>query len=300
MIRFVDTYRDQFGVERICTTMRRAERGFITARGYHAAKSRGPSRREREDAELRVVIRRVFDANRRVYGVRKIKHALARLGYVVGRDRVARLMRELGIRGVVRGQRIRTTTPSHGLIRRVDLVDRSFASARPNQLWVADFTYVKTQQGTAYAAFIIDACTRRIIGWNVSNDQSTRLVLGAMEMALLASPPDLNGLIIHTDRGGHYASDQYHALLTHRGIRASVGSNGDSYDNALAETVIGLYKTELVRQAKTWPTVAKLELATFEWTHWFNHQRLHSYLNYQTPIEAHSKLYASPPTLTPA
>ena len=295
MIRFVDAYRDQFGVEPICSTLCAAEGGFMTARGYHAAKVRPVSARGLRDELLVDVVRRVHEQNFSVYGVRKMHAALKREGWLVGRDQTSRLMRKAGLRGAIRGRRVWTTISDAAQPHRPDLVERSFTATRPIKLWVADITYIRTWAGFAYAAFVIDVFSRRIVGWNVASRLSTdALPLEALDMAAWQTNADLAGLIHHSDLGSQYGSIRYTNRLAELGITPSVGSRGDSYDNALAETIIGLYKTELVRPRGPWRTVDEVELATLEWVWWYNHQRLHSELDYQTPVEIETAYYATP------
>lgn len=302
MIRFIDMFRDQFGVEPICATLSGTDRGFLTARGYRAAKTRAPSARAVRDDLLLAEIRRLHAQNYSVYGVRKMHAAMTRAGWLVGRDQIARLMQLAGLRGVVRGRAAITTTPAAQAAGRFpDLVKRQFRTEAPNRLWVADITYVATWSGFAYVAFVTDACTRKIVGWNVSSRLTTEsLPLQALEMASWSATHDLTGLIHHADHGSQYLSLRYSTQLADLGIRASTGTVGDSYDNALAETINGLFKTELIKPRKPWRTVEEVELATLEWVWWFNTQRLHSELGYRTPTEVETAHYAqSDRTRTP-
>jgi putative transposase len=221
-----------------------------------------------------------------VYGARKLWRQLLREGVHVGRDRVARLMRELGIAGVVRGKPKRTTIPAVLTDRPGDLVERRFSATAPNRLWVADLTYVRTCSGFCYVAFIIDAYSRRIVGWRVSTSLRTDLALDALEMAIWARRDgDLGGLVHHSDRGVQYLAIRYTERLAEAGAVASVGSKGDSYDNALAETVNGLYKAEVIRRRGPWRTAADIELATLAWVDWWNHRRLHGACGHLPPVE---------------
>ena len=247
----------------------------------HKRREREPERcsaRSRRDSELRTQIRRVWESNFGVYGARKVWRQLQREGVGVARCTVERLMRLEGLKGVVRGEKKRTTIPDDSVARPADLVDRSFEADRPDRLWLADITYVPTWSGFAYVAFVIDAYSRFIVGWRVSNSLRTDLALDALEQALWARRPDTadpdQRLVHHSDAGGQYLSIRYTNRLTEAGIEPSVGSVGDSYDNALAESVIGLYKTELIRQRGPWRDLDHLEYATLEYVDWFNHRRL--------------------------
>ena len=235
-------------------------------------------------------IERVWQANLRVYGADKVWRQLQREGHTVARCTVERLMRRMGLRGVVRGKVVRTTIGDARAPCPQDLVNRQFSAQRPNQLWVSDFTYVSTWQGWLYVAFVIDVFSRRIVGWRVSTSMRTDFVLDALEQALYARQPGQDGpLVCHSDRGSQYVSIRYTERLAEAGIEPSVGSKGDSYDNALAETVNGYYKAELVRgpaRSGPWKTVENLELATLGWVHWHNTQRLHSYLGDVPPADA--------------
>ena len=239
--------------------------------------------RVRDSAELPG---RLWEQNFRVYGVRKVWRQLRREGVVVARCTVARLMRELGLRGVVRGRRVKTTTPVATLPSVADRVNRVFRATRPNALWLADITFVATWAGFVYVAFVIDAFARRIVGWRVSNSLRTDLALDALEQALYeraVRPRD--GLVHHGDRGSQYLSIRYTERLAEAGIEQSVGSVGDSYDNGLAESIIGLYKTEVIRPRGPWRGLEAVEFATLEWVHWFNHQRLLEVIGNRPPAE---------------
>lgn len=287
MIAYVDTYRDQFGVEAICRTLGAAECGFITSRGYRAAKTRPVSDRGLRDEVLISEIRRVHAENYGVYGARKIWHAMRRQGWDVGRDQCARLMRAAGLAGVVRGRKPRTTQPASEPDQRPDLVERDFHAAGPNRLWVADITYVRTTSGFCYTAFVVDVFSRKIAGWATRTSMRTEdLPLEALEHALVnARDHAVDQLVHHSDRGSQYVSIRYSERLAEVGIAASVGSRGDSYDNALAETVNGLYKTELIHARPAWPSATEVEFATMNWVHWWNTKRLHEALGYRTPAE---------------
>jgi putative transposase len=233
----------------------------------------------------------VWEENFKVYGVRKMWKALRRRGETVGRDQVARLMRELGLSGVIRGKAKRTTTSDDTGERPEDLVERDFNPPAPNRLWVADLTYVRTWAGFIYVAFIIDAFSRRIVGWQIANHLRTDLALDALEMAIWQRQGRLDGLVHHSDRGVQYLAIRYTERLADAGAVTSVGSRGDSYDNALAESTIGLYKTELIRRQGPWRSIDDVELATLEWIDWFNHRRLHSATDDLPPAEFEELYY---------
>ena len=271
MTRYIDEQRVTFGVEPICRAL------AIAPSSYYAARSRPPSARSVRDAELKLDIGRLHSGNYAVYGARKLWHALRREGTTVGRDHVGRLMRGLGLRGAARGKTRRTTVASELSTRPADLVERVFSAPAPNRLWLADITYVSTWSGFCYTAFVIDAFSRRIVGWRVSSSLRAELALDALEMAIWSRrSDDLAGLVHHSDRGVQYLAIRYTDRLADEGAVTSVGSRGDSYDNALAETVNGLYKTELVRAQGPWRTADQVELATAAWVAWWNDQRLHS------------------------
>jgi transposase InsO family protein len=238
-------------------------------------------------------IRRVYEANFRVYGVRKVWRQLAREGIVVARCTVARLMRAMGLAGVVRGRKVRTTVPDPAAACPLDRVNRQFKAACPNRLWVADFTYVATWSGFVYAAFVIDVFARRIVGWRVSRSARADFVLDALEQALHERRPFAGrGLVCHSDRGSQYVSLRYTERLAEAGIEPSVGSVGDSYDNALAETVIGLFKAEVIHRRGPWRSFEAVEYATLEWVDWFNHRRLLEPIGHIPPAEAEARYYA--------
>ena len=249
------------------------------------------SQRAQRDATLVEQIRRVWNANLHVYGADKIWKQLNREGVRVARCTVERLMRTMGLRGATRGKRVRTTVPDAKAACPLDRVNRRFKADRPNQLWVSDFTYVSTWQGWLYVAFVIDVYARRIVGWRVSRSMQTDFVLDALEQALHARQPDRDSLIHHSDRGSQYLSIRYSERLAERGIEPSVGSRGDSYDNALAETINGLYKAELIHRRAPWKSREAVELATLHWVHWFNHHRLMESLGYIPPAEAEANFY---------
>jgi len=286
-VTFITTHRQHWGVEPICTALQ------VAPSTFYAAVSRKLSPRSRRDEQLKVEIARVHRENFGVYGIEKVWRQLNREGVKVGRDRVARLMNDLELEGVVRGKRKRITTlPAEVTQRPADLVERDFTAAAPNTKWVADLTYVSTWSGFVYVAFIIDVFSRFIVGWRVLNSLRVDVALDALEMAIWARRRhDLSGLIHHSDRGVQYLSIRYTERLAEVGSISSVGSRGDSYDNALAETVHGLYKAELIHRSGPWRSLAHVELATAEWVHWWNHQRLHSAIDDVPPAEFEALYY---------
>jgi putative transposase len=301
VIAFIDAHRSRFGVEPICRVLTE-HRVPIAPSTYYAARTRPPSQRARRDAELLVQIERVHtarDRGRGVAGARKVWHLLRRDGVQVARCTVERLMRQAGLQGARRGRRFVTTRPDTAAARPPDLVGRNFTAAAPNRLWIVDFTYVSTWSGMAFTAFVSDVFSRRIVGWRTSSRMPTELPLDALEMALWtrarAGHTDhqgrLAGLVHHSDAGSQYTAIRYADRLADAGALASIGTVGDSYDNAMAESVIGLYKTECVRPDGPFRTVDELELATLSWVHWFNTDRLHSALDYATPIEHEQHYY---------
>lgn len=296
MIRFVDDARDCFGVEPICRVLGATEAGFLTASGYRAAKARPLSARARRDADLKEVITQVHASNYGVYGVRKMHAALRRADVEVGRDQTGRLMRELGLAGARRGRGKRTTVADETAPRPADLVQRQFTASRPNQLWVTDITYVRTWAGWAYLALVIDVYSRMVVGWALTTHLRTELALEALEMAIWARDDRLDGLVHHSDRGSQYTAIRYADTLAGVAAVASVGSRGDSYDNALAESTIGQIKTELIHRRGPWRTVAALEFAVFEYLDWWNHRRLHSEIGDLPPAEKEALYYAQHPT----
>jgi putative transposase len=293
MTHYIAAHRDRFGVEPICQAL------AFAPSTYYASRSRPPSARAVRDAELRPQIRRVHTGNFAVYGARKVWRQLYREGVEVGRDRVARLMGELGLCGATRTKRIRTTTPAAESERPADLVDRVFTAQAPDRLWVADLTYVWTRAGFCYAAFVIDAFSRRIVGWRVSSSLRTDLALDALEMAIWSRGDHaLDGLIHHSDRGSQYLAIRYTERLEDAGVVNSVGSKGDSYDNALAETVNGLYKAELINRQGPWRSVEQVELETAAWVHWWNTQRLHGACGDVPPAEYEAAYHQRPEATT--
>jgi len=292
MIAFIDDHRGAYGVEPICRVLPIAPSTYRA----HVARRVDPGRlpaRAKRDAVLMAEIRRVYDANFRVYGVRKIWRQLAREGITAARCTVARLMRAMGLQGVVRGKTVRTTIPDPGAVCPLDRVNRQFKAAHPNRLWVADFTYVATWSGFVYAAFVVDVFARRIVGWRVSRSARADFVLDALEQALHERRPFAGGgLVCHSDRGSQYVSIRYTERLAEAGIEPSVGSVGDSYDNALAETIIGLFKTEVIHRRGPWRSFEAVEFATLEWVDWFNTRRLLEPIGNIPPAEAEARYYA--------
>jgi putative transposase len=279
MIAYIEANRDRFGVEPICRVLP------IAPSTYYDATRRPASARALRDQELKAEIGRVHAEHFGVYGARKVWHQLHREGIAVARCTVERLMGELHLEGVRRGKARRTTTPDQGAPRPADLVERNFSAQRPNQLWVADLTYVATWSGLVYVALVIDAFSRYLVGWQAARSLRTDLALDALEMAIWRRQAQLDGLVHHSDRGSQYLSIRYTERLAEAGAVTSVGSRGDSYDNALAETIIGLYKTELIRRRGPWKGIDDLEYATLEWVDWFNHRRLLEPIGYVPPAE---------------
>jgi putative transposase len=282
-VAFVDAHREQYGVEPICRVVPIAPSTYYEQKARAADPSRLPARAQRDEC-LRPEITRVWRANRRVYGAKKVWKQLNRERIAVARCTVVRLMGELGLRGVVRGRRVRTTIPEALAERPRDLVQRQFRATRPNELWVSDLTFVATWRGFVYVAFVIDVFARRIVGWRASTSLRSDLALDALEQALYDRETE-GGLVHHSDRGGQYLSIRYTERLAEAGIEPSVGSRGDSYDNALAETVIGLFKTEVIHRDGPWRGFDDVEYATLEWVAWFNTQRLLEPLGYLPPAE---------------
>jgi len=269
MIAFIDDHRAAYGVEPICKVLPIAPSTYHA----HAARRADPGRlpaRARSDAALMVEIRRVFEENFHVYGVRKVWRQLGREGVVVARCTVARLMRVMGLQGIVRGRKVRTTIPDLAAPCPLDRVNRQFKAPRPNTLWVSDFTYVATWVGFVYVAFVIDAFARRIVGWRASRTAHAGFVLDALEQALHERRPLWGGgLVHHSDRGSQYLALRYTERLAEAGVEPSVGSVGDSYDNALAETINGLFKAEVIHRRGSWRSFEAVEFATLEWVDWF-------------------------------
>jgi putative transposase len=285
-VSFISAHREGWGIEPICTTLQ------VAPSTYYAAASHRPSARQVADDQLKIEIARVHRDNFGVYGIEKVWHELKREGRKVGRDRVARLMDELDLEGVVRGKRKRTTVPAEVSARPADLVERKFTATAPNQLWIADITYVSTWRGFCYVAFVIDVFSRCIVGWRVSTSLHTDLALDALEMAIWTRRRhDLNGLIHHSDRGVQYLSIRYTERLSEAGAVASVGSRGDSYDNAMAESINGLYKAEVIHKQGPWWSREPVELATATWVDWWNRRRLHSAIGDLPPAEFEARYY---------
>jgi putative transposase len=294
MIAYIDARRDEFGVEPICRVL--TDAGCqIAPSTYHAAKSRPPSARTVRDQQLMVEIRRVHKDNHGVYGAYKVWRQLNREGIAVARCTVERLMRALGLSGVVRGKKKRTTRPAAAPPRPADLVQRRFTAPAPNRIWVADLTYVWTWAGFVYVAFVVDVYSRRILGWRCTTHLRTDLALDALEMAIWTRQRDrtgeLDGLVHHSDRGVQYLSIRYTERLAEAGAVTSVGSKGDSYDNALAETTIGLFKTEVINQHGPWKTPGQVEVALADWVDWYNQRRLHSACADIPPAEYEANYY---------
>jgi putative transposase len=290
MKAFIDEHREAYGVEPICKILPIAPSTYYR----HAARQANPelrSNRAKRDEVLKQEIRRVWDENFQNYGARKVWRQLLRDGLSVARCTVERLMREMGLKGVVRGKGIKTTISDADAVCPLDRVNRQFSAERPNALWVADFTYVKTWQGFVYVAFVIDVFARYIVGWNVSSSAHTGFVLDALEQGLYDRQPERDGgLIHHSDRGVQYVSIRYTERLAEAGVEASVGSVGDSYDNALAETINGLYKAEVIHR-QSWKNRDAVELATLTWVDWFNHRRLLGPIGNIPPVEAEAMYY---------
>ena len=292
MIAFVDDHRATHGVESICKVLPIAPSTYYAHLAVRADPGQASPRCQR-DIELKPKIKKVWDDNYKVYGVRKAWRQLRREGVEVARCTVARLMANMGLRGIVRGKTTKTTFPDTSVPCPRDKVNRQFRATAPNTLWVSDFTYVSTWQGFAYVAFIIDTFADRIVGWKVSRSAKTDFVLDALEQALYARrPTHQSGLTHHSDRGSQYVSIRYTERLAEAGIEPSVGSVGDAYDNALAETINGLYKTEVIRRRSSWKTVEDVELETLKWVDWFNNRRLLEPIGYITPAEAEDNYYA--------
>jgi putative transposase len=292
MIAFIDDHKSAYGVEPICKVLPIAPSTYFD----HRAKQADPTKRSartRRDMILRPEIDRVFKQNLKVYGARKIWLQLNRERFTVARCTVERLMRAIGLHDVIRGKAIRTTTPDKSAPCPLDHVNRQFHAPAPNRLWVSDFTYVRTWSGFVYVAFVIDAYARRIVGWRVSRTPHASFVLDALEQALHERRPiNRGGLVHHSDRGSQYVSIKYSERLAEAGIEPSVGSVGDSYDNALAETINGLYKAEVIHRRGPWRSFEAVEFATLEWVDWFNHRRLMRPIGDMPPVEAEERYYA--------
>jgi putative transposase len=297
IVGFVDGHRDEFGIEPICRALQIAPSTYYAARRRQIA----PSVRAIRDAVMMPVLMVLWVANRKVYGAHKLWIAARKAGHDIGRDQVARLMRAMAIEGVSRQRRtVFTTRPDPDATRAPDLVNRNFTAARPDALWVTDLTYVPTRTGMAYVCFIVDAFSRRIVGWRVAANMRTEMVLDALEMARRSrGGRRLVGLVAHSDAGSQFTSVRFTERLDEIGARPSIGTVADSFDNALAETTNGLYKTECVHgpdAPRPWDDVDELELATLTWVHWFNEQRLHSHCGYTSPAEFEAAFYAAQQT----
>jgi putative transposase len=300
MVSFIDAHRGEHGVEPICKVLPIAPSTYHD----HLTKRADPARlsgRARRDGALRPEVRPVFEENWRVYGVRKVWRQLRREGFEVARCTVARLMKTMGIQGIIRGKPHRTTIADKKAPCPLDKVNRQFRAPAPNRLWVGDFTYVATWKGFVYVAFVIDAYARRIVGWRVSTSAHAGFVLDALEQAVHERRPAKSmGLVHHSDRGSQYLSIRYTERLAEAGIEPSVGSVGDSYDNALAETINGLYKAEVIHRRGPWRSVEAVEFATLEWVDWFNNRRLLEPIGSIPPAEAEANYYAALETSTEA
>ena len=292
MIRFIEDHRSVHGVEPICSVLPIAPSTFHN----HIAQRADPEKlslRARQDMALKPAIARVFAENFAVYGVRKVWRQMQREGFDIARCTVARLMQSMGLQGVIRGKPVKTTIQDKAMPCPLDHVNRQFKAPGPNILWVSDFTYVSTWNGFVYVAFVIDVFARRIVGWRASRTAHTSFVLDALEQALHdRRPAHRGGLVHHSDRGGQYLSIKYTERLAEAGIEPSVGSVGDSYDNALAETINGLYKAEVIHRRGPWRNFEAVEFATLEWVDWFNHRRLLEPIGNIPPAEAEEQYYA--------
>jgi transposase InsO family protein len=282
-VSFIDEHREEYGVEPICRVMSIAPSTYRRCKQLEKHPEKRSARAQR-DEELSEAIRKYWETNRCVYGVRKVWHGMRRKRSGLARCTVERLMRRMGLRGVIRGRAPKTTNPGPAAKRPLDLVCRDFKATRPNELWVADLTYVPTWSGFVYVAFVIDAFGDRIVGWRASNSLRSDLALDALEQALYDRSTD-ERLVHHSDRGVQYTSIRYTERLAEAGLEPSVGSAGDSYDNALAETIIGLYKTEVIRRLGPWRGLEHVEIETLTWVSWFNEERLMERLGYLSPAE---------------
>jgi len=293
MVRFIDDHRDAHGIESICAVVPIAPSTYFRHKAQQQEPTTRSTRRQRDD-ELRTAIQRLWDEHQQVYGPRKVWKQLRREGIRVARCTVERLMWDMGLRGAVRGRAWKVTTQSDAAATRpADRVERRFTATRPNQLWVADFTYVATWRGFVYVAFVIDVFARRIVGWRVSASLRTDFVLDALEQAIYdRRGAGVEDLVHHSDRGTQYLSMRYTDRLAEAGIEPSVGSRGDSYDNALAESIIGLYKTEVIQRKGPWRHLEGVEFATLDWVDWFNTRRLLEPIGYVPPAEYEAQYYA--------
>lgn len=291
MITFIKEHRDIYGVEPICRVLQIAPSTFYARLTIENDPNKASTRSKR-DAELRPEMKRVWEDNQSVYGARKLWHAMKREKFDIALCTVERLMRDIGIEGVRRGKKVKTTWPDKALPCPMDRVNRQFRATMPNQLWVSDFTYVSTWQGFVYVAFVIDTFANKIVGWRASRSQQTQFVLDALEQALYERRPS-DSLIHHSDRGSQYLSIKYTERLADAGLEPSVGTVGDSYDNALAETMIGLFKAEVIHRLGPWKSAEAVEWQTLKWVDWFNNRRLLEPIGYITPKEAEENYYAN-------
>ena len=291
MITFIKEHRDIYGVEPICRVLQITPSTFYARLTIENDPNKASTRSKR-DAELRPEMKRVWEDNQSVYGARKLWHAMKREKFDIARCTVERLMRDIGIEGVRRGKKVKTTWPDKALPCPMDRVNRQFRATMPNQLWVSDFTYVSTWQGFVYVAFVIDTFANKIVGWRASRSQQTQFVLDALEQALYERRPS-DSLIHHSDRGSQYLSIKYTERLADAGLEPSVGTVGDSYDNALAETMIGLFKAEVIHRLGPWKSAEAVEWQTLKWVDWFNNRRLLEPIGYITPKEAEENYYAN-------
>ncbi len=288
---FLDDHRDAYGVESICSVLPIAPSTYYEQKARQADPGRLPAR-AKQDRFLSEEILRIWKENFGVYGAVKVWKQLGREGFAAARCTVERLMRKLGLQGAIRGKKFKTTVTDESSARPLDLVDRDFNATRPNQLWVSDFTYVATWRGFTYVAFVIDVFARRIVGWRASTSMRADLVLDALEQALYdRSDADQDRLVHHSDQGVQYLSIRYTERLAEAGIEPSVGSRGDAYDNAMAESVIGLYKTEVIVRQGPWKSLEEIEFKTLEWVDWFNNRRLLEPIGYVPPVEYEAMYY---------
>jgi transposase InsO family protein len=290
MVAYLDAHRDAHGIEPICALLPIAPSTYWRHKAQQADPTRRSARAQRDD-ELKREITRVWHEQEQVYGAEKVWRQLGREQIPAARCTVERLMKALELRGVVRGGRFVVTTRPNDTVVMPDLVDRQFTASRPNQLWVSDFTYVPTADGFVYTAFVIDVFARRLVGWKVSHAMRTDFVLDALEQALHQRGDEMDGLVHHSDRGVQYVSMRYTERLADAGIAPSVGSRGDAYDNAVAESVIGLYKTEVIGRRDRWQTLEAVEFATLRWVDWFNHRRLLGPIGFVPPAEHEANYY---------
>jgi transposase InsO family protein len=290
---FIEEHRGKFGVEPMCKMLQIAQSTYYERRAIARDPERA-SARAKSDAGLCIKIDAAWKDNRKLYGARKIWHVLLRDNQDVARCTVERLMRDLGLKGVLRGKKVITTNPDTSQPCPDDKVNRLFMADRPNKLWVSDFTYVQTWSGTVYVAFVIDVFARRIVGWRASTSMKTQFVFDALEQAIWQrKTPDNKSLVHHSDRGSQYLSIKYTERLAEAEIDLSVGTVGDAYDNALAECVIGLFKTEVINQIGPWKSMREVEWETLKWVDWYNNRRLLGPIGYIPPVEAEEAFYAN-------